>query len=118
VKSFDSQDLAFFLVYKHVRSLGMKQLGQQLSKLGVSAGLDLSDMSCEFDVKEVMEAFKTKKSIGKSDAILAGLVCDYLRKSGQPKLARKLARKKNCLGNSSKVNWDLEAIFRSHELSR
>jgi len=92
----------------------MKQLGQQLSKLGVSAGLDLSDMSCEFDVKEVMEAFKTKKS----DAILAGLVCDYLRKSGQPKLARKLARKKNCLGNSSKVNWDLEAIFRSHELSR
>ena len=120
VKSFDNQDLAFFLVYKHVRSLGMKQLSKQMSKLGISAGLDLSDMSCEFGIKEVMETLKkSKKSSGKSvkDAMLVELVCNYLRKSGQHKLARELAAtKKNCLYKSSKKAGNLETIFR--EFSR
>ena len=36
----------------------MKQLSQQLYKLGVSAGIDLTDVRCPFKLKEMFEACK------------------------------------------------------------
>ena len=51
----DAHDLSLYLVYDHARSGGMKQLNQQLYKLGVSAGIDLTDVSCTFNINEVLE---------------------------------------------------------------
>ena len=54
----DTQDMSLYLVYDHVRSRGMKQLSQQLYKLGVSAGIDLTEVRCPFKLKELFEACK------------------------------------------------------------
>ena len=56
MEMLDAQDLTLFGVYQHVKSLKMKQLANHIHKLGVSAGLDLEDVSSDLSLEEVMKA--------------------------------------------------------------
>ena len=50
----DNQDLTLFLTYQYVKDLKMKQLGNQIYNLGVSAGLDLENVDCDLQLEEVI----------------------------------------------------------------
>ena len=117
----DTQDMSLYLVYDHVRSRGMKQLSQQLYKLGVSAGIDLTEVSVGFNIKEVAdEGFQNADPNIKCafDEVLAGLVCKYLKKTGQSDVAEILARKCNLQKTNSEMPNDLETIFQAESQSK
>ena len=112
----DTQDMSLYLVYDHVKSRGMKQLSQQLYKLGVSAGIDLTEVSVGFNFNEVAEeGFQNAnpKREFAFDEVLAGLVCKYLKKTGQSDVAEKLAQKCNLQKTNSEMSNDLETIFQN-----
>ena len=61
METLNTQDQTLFLAYRHVMEAGMKQLGNQIYKLGVSAGLDLKSANCDIRVEEVIEAKQTHR---------------------------------------------------------
>ena len=86
METLDAQDLTLFLAYQHVMGAGMKHLGNQIYKLGVSAGLDLKSVNCDIRVKEVIEAtqnIKNKIDTQSNDHRIKNLVYSYLRKIGK-----------------------------------
>ena len=89
--SLDDQDLTLYLVYDHIIRMGMKQLGQHIFKLGISAGLDLTNVKCDFSIGEVVKAFELEWKNDTKD-LLDRLVCNYLRKTNPCEVADQLVR--------------------------
>ena len=114
--TLDAQDLTLFLTYQHVKSLRMKQLAKQIHKLGVSAGLNLEDVTCDLDLKEVIESnrnIERQSDTQDTDQHTKELVYSYLRTNGYHDVAEAFATKCNLpqkIGNSF---IDLETIFQS-----
>ena len=116
METLDNQDLTLLLAYKHVKSCGMKQLQNQMFKLGVSAGIDLESVDCNICVEEVVQTTRSneEKSVTQTVELQTKtLVYSYLRRQGYFDVADKLAM--NCNLNQSTVNLstDLETIFQS-----
>ena len=116
METLDNQDLTLLLAYKHVKSCGMKQLQNQMFKLGVSAGIDLESVDCNICVEEVVQASRRneEKSVTQTVELQTKtLVYSYLRRQGYFDVADKFAM--NCNLNQGTVNLstDLETIFQS-----
>ena len=96
--TLDEQDLTLFLTYQHVKSLRMKQLANQIHKLGVSTGLDLEDVTCDLDLKEVIESnrnIERQSDIQDTDQHTKELVYSYLRRNGYNDIGEAFATKCN-----------------------
>jgi len=116
MESLDEQDLSLFLAYQHVTSLGMKQMGNQIYKLGVSAGIDLESVDCNLSVKEVFEVYRNsqKKSVTANvEQQTKNLIYSYLRRNGYLDVAEDFAKYCNLNQNILNISTDLETIFQS-----
>ena len=94
METLDTQDLTLFGVYQHVKSLGMKQLSNHIHKLGVSAGLDLEDVSCDLRLEDVIKANVNTERRSDSQDIqqhTKELVYSYLRRNGYKDVAEAFA---------------------------
>ena len=116
MEALDEHDLSLFLAYQHVTSLGMKQMGNQIYKLGVSAGIDLKSVACNLHVEEVVEVYRNsqKKSVTQIDELQTkNLVYSYLRRNNYHDVAEGFAVYCNLNQNVVNLSTDLETIFQS-----
>ena len=51
----DAHEMTLLLVYQHAKGKGMTQLCKRLHELGVSAGVDVTDMNCNIGLEEIVE---------------------------------------------------------------
>ena len=115
----DTQDLTLFLIYQHVKHLQMKQLGNQIYKLGVSVGLDLEDVNCDLQLEEVIganrniERKRQKRKSQDSEQHTKELVYSYLKRNGYLDVAEEFAITCNLKQTIVNLSIDLEAIFQS-----
>ena len=93
MEMLDTQDLTLFLTYQHVKHLQTKQLGNQIYKLGVSAGLDLEDVNCDFQLKEVIANtnIERKSDCQGFEQHTKELVYSYLKRNGYIHVAEQYA---------------------------
>merc|ERR1712131_455416 len=110
------QDLTLLLTYQHVKSLRMNNLANQIHKLGVSAGLDLEDFTCDLDLKEVIESnrnIERQSETQDTDQHTKELVYSYLRRNGYIDVGEAFATKCNLTPKIGNSFSDLETIFQS-----
>jgi len=111
----DTQDLTLFLTYQYVKDLKMKQLGNQIYNLGVSAGLDLENVDCDLQLEEVIGVnrnIERKSDCQDSEQHTKKLVYSYLRRNGYD-VAEEFATTCNLKQTTVNLSIDLEAIFQS-----
>ena len=116
MKTLDAQDLTLFVVYQHVKSRGMKQLANHIHKLGVSAGLDLEDVSSDLRLEEVIKAHMNidrKSDTQDIELHTKELVYCYLRRNGYMDVAESVAVTCNLKPKAVNLSIDLETIFES-----
>jgi len=121
METLDTQDLTLLLAYQHVKSRRMKQLQNQIYKLGVSAGIDLESVDCDISVEEVIEA--NNKAAGKNreengvtqtvELQTKNLVYSYLKRNGYLDVAEEFKIIFNLQQNIVNLSTDLETIFQS-----
>ena len=113
----DTEDLALMLTYKHVKSLGMKDLRNQIFKLGVKAGLDLESVDCQTSVQDVIQAYKSfesKSKIQPIDEQTNHLVYSYLNRANHSDIADEFAR--ICMiQKDTKLPYYLESVIDSEK---
>ena len=112
----DTEDLALMLTYKHVKSLGMKDLRNQ-KPLGVKAGLDLESVDCQTSVQDVIQAYKSfesKSKIQPIDEQTNHLVYSYLNRANYSDVADEFAR--ICMiQKDTKLPYYLESVIDSEK---
>ena len=114
MENLDNQDLTLLLAYKHVKSCGMKQLQNQMFKLGVSAGIDLESVDCNICVEEVVQATRSneEKSVTQTAELQTkNFVYSYLRRNGYLDVAEEFAMNFNLNPNTVNLSTNLETIF-------
>jgi len=114
MENLDNQDLTLLLAYKHVKSCGMKQLQNQMFKLGVSAGIDLESVDCNICVEEVVQATRSneEKSVTQTAELQTkNFVYSYLRRNGYLDVAEEFAMNCNLNPNTVNLSTNLETIF-------
>jgi len=114
METLDNQDLTLLLAYKHVKSCRMKQLQNQMFKLGVSAGIDLESVDCNICVEEVVQTTRSneEKSVTQTVELQTkNLVYSYLRRNGYFDVAEEFAMNCNLNLNTVNLSTDLETIF-------
>ena len=126
MEKLDAQDLTLLLAYQHLKSRRMRQLQNQIYRLGVSAGIDLESVDCDLSVEEVIDA--NNKAAGKDkeeksviqivELQTRNLVYSYLRRNGYFDVAEELAQNCNLKQNPLNLSTDLETIFQSFILQQ
>merc|ERR1719495_2812261 len=86
MEHLDSQDLTLYLVFKYMKENGHPKVGQKLQEIGLSTGLDLTDVQCDTTLKDVIDANKNYRNR------LDVLVYDYLKRAGYLEVAKELAK--------------------------
>ena len=116
METLTTQNLTLLLVYQHVKNCKMKELQNQLFKLGVKAGIDLEGVDYNISVEEVIQANRDcqEKSVTQiNDQQTTTLVYDYLQRKGYLDVAEELATHCNVKLHMVKLSTDLETIFQS-----
>ena len=103
----DTQDLTLFLTYQYVKDLKMKQLGNQIYNLGVSAGLDLENVDYDLKLEEVIGVnrnIERKSDCQDSEQHTKKLVYSYLRRNGYD-VAEEFATTCNLKQTTVNLSW-------------
>ena len=69
MEPLDAEDLTLHLAFQHVKSLGLKELRNQIFKFGLTVGLNLESVHCQTTVKDVVHTYKNIKTESETQTI-------------------------------------------------
>ena len=120
MEPLDAEDLTLHLAFQHVKSLGLKELRNQIFKFGLKAGLDLESVHCQTTVQDVVHTYNNIERESETQAIneyTNQMVYDYLNRANYTEEAdefAKICRIQKC----TKLSETLEGIVENENISQ